>query len=396
VSLWDDIASWFSGGQPFQSGNPTLDQMVTLAHGDPSDRAPDYYTQPPPPLGQSLMDLSSMVAPYIAGGAPSGSMSSGMRVPGLVSDAASELPKPNLSQGSAAPLFDYGLISSDVPKDVPQVDLVRKPPPPKGIPDWVQQVSDPANLARVQDATAKGVEMGGANWYDPAPLRQAWGEVLGDEGDAALRQYLNSVAGTSNLSKVPENIRNASYYYGLLREGAPAPTETPPPPYGHIAQQQHLANMQGIWDTGGINSMQNPKPASFVENLLGNYQPYTFDTWMSRLYGLKNRQGNPVTSPDQAHYGYLEQLGQDQAAQMGLSPAQAQAAGWVTQVNPKEIVPFAQQLEDRIRLTADKLGMDPRTVRNQMIAGKLPLLSALPVGLLGSQLIPDQTAAPVQ
>jgi hypothetical protein len=88
-SLWGWLSSALASGQPFKSGNPALDQMMMARdQPDPQPRAE------PPPLGQSLMDLASTVAPYLVGGAPTGSLSSGMRLPGKIAQATEEMSAP--------------------------------------------------------------------------------------------------------------------------------------------------------------------------------------------------------------------------------------------------------------------------------------------------------------
>jgi len=387
MGLWDDyVAPWLSEGQPFKSNNPALDRMM-LARDLPDPAPRDQ----PIPWTQSLQDLASVIAPYIAGGAPGGSLSSGMRLP----TAASDLPRPNIGQGSAAPLFEHSLAGSDVPS-VPQFSLERMAPPPKGIPDYVQRLSDPANLARVDEAVKRGSELGGLEWYHPGPLRAAFGEQLGGAGDQALLDYLNALGASSNLSKVPENIRNASYYYSLKRQGLDLPLDAAeiPSPYGHIARIAHLGNNQFLRDNPLLDPLQNPKIASFSQNMMGNYQPFTWDTWMSRLYGLANAKGNEISAPKQPWYSYLEGLGQEGAERLGMSPAQYQASGWVTMVPKAEQATLAQQIEDRIRLTAARTGEDPRLVRDRFIRGETRLLSSGPdpLGLLAQPEPDDMTS----
>lgn len=395
MSLWDDVSSWFSDGQPFQSGNPALDRMMAARDlPDPQGGQPQQPFIDWPGKPSSVQSLADLVSPYLAGAAPGGSMSAGMQVPKSL--LHSDLPAPNIGMGSAAPLFEHSLATADVPS-VPQFDLPRMDAPPKGIPDYVQRLGDPANLARVDEAAKRGSEMGGMEWYHPGPLRQGFGEQLGSQGDPALLDYLNALGASSNLSKVPENIRNASFYYSLKRQGLDLPTDAAdiPSPYGHIARDAHLRNNLYLRDNDLLNSQQNPKIASFSQNMMGNYQPFTWDTWMSRLYGLQNSKGKELTSPDQPWYGYLEGLGQGGAQRLGMSPAQYQASGWVTMVPKAEQATLAQQIEDRIRLTAAKTGEDPRAVRDRFIRGETRLLTPAPLGLL-AQPEPDNMASGVR
>jgi hypothetical protein len=90
-SLWGWLSSLVQSGQPFKSGNPALDKMM-LARDQPEPQP----RAEPPPLGQNLMDLSSIVAPYLVGGAPGGSFSSGMRLPGKITQTTEETSAPGL------------------------------------------------------------------------------------------------------------------------------------------------------------------------------------------------------------------------------------------------------------------------------------------------------------
>jgi hypothetical protein len=284
------------------------------------------------------------------------------------------------------------------PPDVPQTPLLRAPPPPKGIPDYVRAISSPENMAQVRAQTESGLErLGDRYWYNPSPLLDAFGNALGSSEDAArnLKLYTDMMGNTTNLARVPQNQRMASWYYQKYLDDPEAmPTEPPPKGsgYGHAAQQQHLTNVQNWWPTQSIDSVGNPKPASFSENLTGNMNPYTWDTRNGTIWNLRNTKGDIITAPDKQHYGYLEGTGQDLANQMGITPARQQEASWVNMEPPGPVQTFAESMEQKIRDTADKFNMDPRDVLKYFAQGK-QLLWGLPAGLLASQAVPSNQSA---
>ena len=185
-------------------------------------------------------------------------------------------------------LFDYSQLYK-VP-NVPQLDLPRNIPP-RGVPQRTLDITaDPAVRSQMLDVIESGRKMGGANWYNAEPLREAFNAELGTGGDAAFRKYMDMVAATSPRSDVGTNVRNASYYYGRAMSGEPLPAvgDKNPQPYGHMAQKLHQMNAERVAGPGW-DPLNNPKPASFVENLVGNQAPATIDTHAFRLPAILGR-----------------------------------------------------------------------------------------------------------
>jgi Large polyvalent protein associated domain 23 len=284
--------------------------------------------------------------------------------------------------GGKAPLFDYRRLS-DVP-NVPQFNLPRFVPP-EGVPEATQALAAPRNIARVNRAVEAGEALGGREWYNTEQLRQGFISELGEaQGNAAYRQFLEFVAANSPRTRVPENIRNASYFYGAAQRGEPLP-ETylsggywrmrpqtqAPSPYGIMPI--HVQNMAEILQGVGLPPLTRPKPASFVENLYGNQLPVTIDTHNMRLL---TRGAEDVPAANQ--YGFLERLQQEQAARMGMTPAQYQASAWLGAgketglASPVE--PFLRTLEDRIALTAQARGISKEQALREFIRAQRPLL----------------------
>jgi len=237
-----------------------------------------------------------------------------------------------------------------------------------------------------------------------------------DKGDKMFRKFMDFVAATSPRSEVGANVRNASYYFTrhASGQGLPEVGEKNPQPYGHVAQQLHQLNAQRV--TGeGWDPLNNPKPASFAQNLMGNQEPATIDTHAFRLPAMlakdprfletafkankeapKQNPRNMVESgeisledalnrpafwqaqPKANEYGAMEQFYKRLAQEHGITPAQAQAAAWVggghmTGLASDESKPFMRFLQDRIMKTAADTNMDPRDVLKKFIRGEAPL-----------------------
>ena len=312
-------------------------------------------------------------------------------------------------------LFDYSRLQ-EVPK-VQQFDLPRYAPP-RGVPERVTGlVDDPDLRDKMMQVIQSGREMGGPNWYNTDPLRDKFLQHLGaNAGDAAHRKYMDFVAATSPRSKVGENLRNASYYYGreMRGEGMPAVGDKNPQPYGHYAQRLHQMNANRVAGPGW-DPLVNPKPASFIENLVGNQRPATIDTHAFRLPAMLARdprfletayeasKGSPKlniermvnsgemtvedalktpayweSQPKKNEYGAMERYYQGIARDMGMTPAQTQASAWVgggkiTGLGSDESKPFLRFFDDRVMDTARAREMDPKDVLRDFITGKAPL-----------------------
>lgn len=334
-------------------------------------------------------------------------------------------------------LFDYSRL--DQVPDVPQVPMARNVPA-RGPSERVQALDDKKVVKRFNETVARGAKEG-IPWYNTDPLRKAFVDTLGEaEGQRRYALYMDMVAATSPRSNVGTNARNASYYYQQALEGK-QPVTPLPQPYGHVAQNLHVQNFDNIMKAGGTMGpegsfpvLQNPKPPSFSQNLQGNQLPVTADTHYVRNWGVSSqspdwllpsfkadkdaptvRPREMVTSgqvkmtdapavwwdgmPKPNEYPMLEKLGQREAARMGMTPAQYQASAWVGAGEDTGLAsgadPFLRHFENRIHLTADKLGIPPTEVLDQFIKGRITLLSpptTAPAGLLAPQ--DDEPAGP--
>jgi hypothetical protein len=312
-------------------------------------------------------------------------------------------------------LFDYSRLG-DVPH-VRQFDLPRNEPP-RGVPARVtEMIASPDVRDEMLKTIEQGERMGGSRWYNADPLRDKFVEQFGtDRGGEAFRKYMDFVAATSPRSEVGANVRNASYYYNraMSGQGMPPVGERNPAPYGHLAQRLHQMNAERVAGAGW-DPLNNPKPASFVENLVGNQQPVTVDTHAFRLPAIIARdprfletafqvskdapkqniakmiESGEISLDDAAsraaywqaqpkanEYAALEQYYKSLGRDLGLTPAQTQAAAWVgggarTGLKSDESKPFLRFVEDRIYKTADERNMDPQDVMRMFVRGESPL-----------------------
>jgi len=184
-------------------------------------------------------------------------------------------------------MFDYSTLRN-VP-DVPQFQLERYQPPRGPSARIVEALADPAVARGINETVERGVERGGLEWYNTDPLfRRLVSSVGESDAPGEYARLMDIVAATSPRAKVQDNIRMASYYNYLLKNGIPIPNK-PAPGYGSLAQESHMKHARNIGEEGGWNVFENPKPASFSSNLQGNQQVSTIDTHNFRLPGIISR-----------------------------------------------------------------------------------------------------------
>ena len=303
---------------------------------------------------------------------------------------------------------------------VPQSDLPRYVPP-RGVPQrTVDITTDPEVRRQHLDLIRRGIAMAGESWYYTEPLRQRFIKELGpEEGQRSFQNFMDMMAATSPQQKVPENIRTGSYYYYLNQNKLPVPARGDKPgipygggqpvasPYGGLSLWQ--MNADRVMNQGGFNSLENPKPPSFSQNLQGNWLPVAVDMhatllpailsrhpdWLSKEGKDLLRSGtsmedlaqNPKfwdSAPKQTEYGTLEGYYKSLADELHMTPAQVQAASWIggghlTGLGSDAAKDFMKFLEDRVANTAAKTGQTPEKVLTNVIKGRHPLLSVAPL-----------------
>lgn len=170
----------------------------------------------------------------------------------------------------------------------------------------------------------KGKTLGGEDWYNTEELRDWFRASLGDtDGDRQWREYMELIGTTSTGSKVPQNIRMASFYRALnptaradvaryVKENGVTPVkamqalgyEIPNLPtgfgYGHLKQRNQAGNVlnreMGTWErevpeglTGAARTrwlQANPKVKGFGNDLLGDDTNIAADMHFMRMLGM--------------------------------------------------------------------------------------------------------------
>lgn len=344
-----------------------------------------------------------------------------------VGNSALSLPaQPREGIASASPPDELaGLFREGVQPNVPQTPIPRYDPPRGVSPRVADLIVNPDVRQKVIETIDRGIRMGGLDWYNAEPLRLAFIDELGEfEGTNRFDHFMDLIAATSARSRVPENVRNASYYLTL---GGQMP-EKNPQPYGHLAQKMHRRNVERVW-SGGLDPLTHAKSVSMGANAKGNYLPVTIDMHAYRLLAMLSgdprflatfvptKSGVPrnirkefttgligpdelrdpnfwLPQPARNEYAALERYFQEIARELGLTPAQVQAAAWVggseltgLRSDPgKNLLGF---FKDRLLLTANDKEMTPRDVLRQLIRAELPLI-ALGGVALAPQFLPRE------
>jgi len=354
-----------------------------------------------------------------------------------------ELPKELITrpEQERSGVFDYDY-------KMPVVDSGLKRHVPKNVPE---RTTDLLSRPDVFDKMVEGVERGlpVKDWYEMGPAYKSFVDTFGkDEGDRRFKMFTDALAATSPRSDVGTNIRNATYYYGqaLTRPGQnslPTFPDKPPFPYGHLAQNLHKMNAEKTLLPGGagFDYKDNAKPGSFAANFRGDPNVVTVDTHAFRapailgqdprflersflnekgatprnieneygqgMHTMEELAGRPgdfanypargafwQSKPKVTEYAAYEDYYRKIAQELGITPAEAQAAGWVGHgpmtglaSAPKSAMDF---IEERVLKTARERNMSPKDVWNDAITGKAPLLQiggAAAVGGAGASIL---------
>lgn len=194
------------------------------------------------------------------------------------------------------------------------------------------QLEDEASplVAKITEYVKKGETLDGPDWYNTEELRDWFVGVHGaEEGDKRWRDFSRLVGTTSTGSKVPPNIRNASFYMALSPEdrvrvgtavaqggGTPAAVaeqlgiRVPNMPdnyqYGHKMQRNQASNVVS-YESGGWNPeipeglsgtelndylKANPKVKGFGNDLLGDDENIAADKHFMRILAMGDGGGD--------------------------------------------------------------------------------------------------------
>jgi hypothetical protein len=332
-------------------------------------------------------------------------------------------PTPNPPAGTTYdPLFNFDPALMNKVPDVPQFELQRYDPP-RGVSDRMRDLVTNSDVRKQMiDIVKNGMQTVGLSWYNTGQLRAMFLKELGDDaGQQAFEKYMNLVSATSPENKIPQNIRTASYFYERDAAGVPPPERGDPiaEPYGSKAQKLHQQNVGNVL-TEGYDVLKNPKPPSFVQNLMGNYAPGTMDRHAFKLPAILSKdprfletsftpekgaepvrpqqmfQNGDLTMedavnqptmwagmPNKNEYAALEGWYKSIGDELGITPAQVQASAWVggghiTGLASAADETFLHSFQGRVFNTAHHTGQTPSEVVKKMIRGEQPLLSGGP------------------
>jgi len=136
------------------------------------------------------------------------------------------------------------------------------------------------------------------------------------------------------------------------------------------------ARHPGLPEEEIVQAARGVKP----EGDLATYRP---QDWVNKGYiDIEDAAQDPVlwnAKPNNNEYGYYENWQQEQAKQLGLSPAQYQASMWLGGGDDTGLgstpEPFLKSVEARVKYTADMLGLEPDAVLESFLSGSMPLLA---------------------
>lgn len=254
----------------------------------------------------------------------------------------------------------------------------------------------------------RGMTKGAHEWYSNEPTRQQFIYELGSPGDQEYGRFADFVAATSSSAPVRENTRKGSWFRQQALEGLlPTGIDTqehalewladhrPPKGYGSLATINDV-----LWASrylSGDQSWRAMQPGSphkilsFSHNLRGNLRPGTLDRHEGFALGVPmrmNRHGvmeKGALTPNE--YVAAEPLYQRLADQIGIAPAQFQAARWIggarrTGVRSAIDPTFNHAVEHLARERAAEMGETPEWVlRNFIRNGGL---LAVPAAMAGT------------
>jgi len=97
-----------------------------------------------------------------------------------------------------------------------------------------------------------------------------------------------------------------------------------------------------VYNNGAVNIVSSAKSPSYAQNIISALQNRfdpnsTIDTWMWRLLGYQNAGQSPGPAGSDAAYRASRAVMDHLAGELGLSPKQAQAAGWFSIKAPWDV-----------------------------------------------------------
>lgn len=259
-------------------------------------------------------------------------------------------------------------------------------------------------------------------FYHNAPIVTGLQDVGVPRDDAIAflqNKFAPAFAGTSPRTNTEQNVRNASMLMHLREKGIPINSDLYET-YGNARGYNMMGNHQeltGKMFEGAHNPMTNPKPSAFLQNNAGDLSAVTADTHNIRGALLALNEVEPgAIAPDwfktaqararyadtaefdpskdiqdslgssavkgfksQTEYGPMADVTFEAARQAGIAPGPMQSLGWFGSgadtglASATKTVP--ELLNERVNVTAQALGMDPKEVLKLFYRGEIPLMA---------------------
>ena len=312
----------------------------------------------------------------------------------------------------------YEGATPNVPQRIfPRVDVSKQAIDPV----FLRAIEDPIVKEKMIEAMQRGEPLAG--WYNMEPTRLMWGDVLGNqaEGTRRFNRMQDFMGPTSMQSPVSLNIGNATRwgYYDTTGQLPPETLDatgnkfaTPPPAgYGSKGQIGQFKASMPILESGQPQDpLEYLKTSRYGGALQGNLANLPIDAHATRgplmllgdpeglatsvklekgakAFNAQQRfaeQGGelsdlPVTwwkdvPKNAASYYAMEDYYKMLAAELGLQPAEGQAASWVgnaglTGVKSDPNMTAQQLFNQRVAKIAIDRNMDPRDVLTMLMKG---------------------------
>jgi hypothetical protein len=308
---------------------------------------------------------------------------------------------PYIRSGSEK-LFDTSNLL-DYPS-VPQFDLPRPPSTPREI-ERVNATLTPERRALLLERADRGATPEALGFYNLDQIRQFFVSYYGPErGPAEFEMLCKFIAATSMRTTTPINIRLASYYYMLWRQGQQIPEpiwngrryvlpEKPPEGYGHPYAGLHARAIREILEKGELDPLRYLKTSSLGQNLMGNLRPVAIDSNLVGNMGLLDARGQPMKSIPREAYDFTEREFQALAAKFGLPVALLRRAvlhGGARETGLRSpLIPLISTFENSIERTAKDKGLSKMDTLRRFTDAEFPLLALLAMaGFGGASALP--------
>lgn len=299
------------------------------------------------------------------------------------------------------PFFDVSKRSNVDPANYPpNVDTTTIIPKKQATIDkHMAEIGSDEARARLQAAYARGKEMPNTDrWYALKQLEDEFIKELGvDAGRKAFQDRVaTSMAATTGGADPTSNFLMAMYGNYLRNQHPDVPwsyvpeTHQMPYPIGGRYAAGNMAMHEKVFDQGGFAALgeRNPKRHNFSQDFTGNLGAGTMDEQM--VSGMT--PGKLV--PPKGTYGLYERVLAEEAAKVGVPPAEFQGIGWSGFKNMKDPTytqgkPFIEHINESIERTHRLTGMPKDEImRRGLIYGQIPMYAVM--GSIGLGALAEQ------